>query len=196
MGRKGTMFARWIIVVALSSLVVACQPPGEETPPSAPEKPAGEPAGKPTETPVAQKEKAARQAAKPAAARAVDASPPATEYDLDDDAVEYRAQPRPRPRRQQPARSAPVRTVEVTLRSTPPDATASVDGTVIGKTPVLWRAPSDGKAHEFTFVLAGYSVARYRFVPTSNGIVHGTLKRLPVKKRKAPPKGDAAQPAP
>lgn len=41
---------------------------------------------------------------------------------------------------------------------------------------------ADGRPHEFTFVLPGYAIARYRFIPVRDGIVHGTLSPL-----KAPP---------
>jgi len=68
--------------------------------------------------------------------------------------------------------------LELLLRSTPPGARAEVDGKPVGVTPVLYRAPRDGKARQFTFVRAGYSMARYRFVPTRSGIVHGTLDAL------------------
>jgi len=68
--------------------------------------------------------------------------------------------------------------LELLLRSSPPGARAEVDGKPVGVTPVLYRAPRDGKARQFTFVRAGYSMARYRFVPTRSGIVHGTLEAL------------------
>ncbi len=77
--------------------------------------------------------------------------------------------------------AAPVRrarTLEITLRSTPPGATAAVDGRVIGPTPTFWRGKATGHAREFTFVLGDHAMARYRFVPTTNGVVHATLKPL------------------
>jgi hypothetical protein len=57
-------------------------------------------------------------------------------------------------------------------------AIASVDGSRLGVTPVVWGGDG-GIAHEFTFVMAGHALARYRFVPVTNGIVHGTLARIP-----------------
>jgi len=63
------------------------------------------------------------------------------------------------------------------LRSTPAGAIAAVDGIRLGPTPALWDGEA-GAAHEFTFVLAGHALARYRFVPLVSGVVHGTLVRI------------------
>lgn len=71
-----------------------------------------------------------------------------------------------------------LRPVQILLRSTPPSAIAAVDGVRLGPTPVLWEGMLDGLPHEFTFVMAGHSLARYRFVPVTSGIVHGTLVKL------------------
>jgi hypothetical protein len=68
--------------------------------------------------------------------------------------------------------------VELVLRSTPPGATASIDGKEIGVTPTFWSGAADQRAHEFTFVKAGHSMARYRFVATHSGVVHGNLAKL------------------
>ncbi len=68
-----------------------------------------------------------------------------------------------------------ARQLEILLRSTPPGALAAVDGVAIGQTPILWEGEFTGREREFTFTLAGYTAARYRFVPTSNGVVHGKL---------------------
>jgi hypothetical protein len=67
---------------------------------------------------------------------------------------------------------------QLLLRSTPAGAVAAVDGILIGRTPVLWEGLLDGQAHEFTFAMAGHALARYKFVPVTSGIVHGTLVRL------------------
>jgi hypothetical protein len=67
---------------------------------------------------------------------------------------------------------------QLLLRSTPTGAIAAVDGVRLGATPVLWEGVFDGQTHEFTFVMAGHALARYRFVPVTNGIVHGTLIKL------------------
>jgi hypothetical protein len=72
----------------------------------------------------------------------------------------------------------PTRAVELLLRSTPPGAIASIDGQPLGKTPILWAGKTDGQPREFTFALPGYAVARYRFIPTRSGVVHGSLRRL------------------
>ncbi len=70
------------------------------------------------------------------------------------------------------------RMVELTLRSTPPGAEAAIDGRLIGPTPTYWRGPLTGQPREFTFVMPDYAMARYRFVPTTNGVVHATLLPL------------------
>ena len=70
------------------------------------------------------------------------------------------------------------RTLEITLRSTPAGAVAAVDGVVIGRTPTYWEGDFTGREREFTFVLAGHAIGRYRFVPTASGVVHAPLVRL------------------
>jgi len=77
-------------------------------------------------------------------------------------------------------RSAPGRTLRLTLRSTPPSAMATVDGMRIGPTPTYWEGPATGKPRNFVFTLRGHAMARYRFVPTTDGVVHATLKKLVV----------------
>ncbi len=64
------------------------------------------------------------------------------------------------------------------LRSSPPGAVAAVDGVAVGPTPTLWEGTVNATPREFTFVLPGYAIARYRFVPTRSGIVHGTLEPI------------------
>jgi hypothetical protein len=80
--------------------------------------------------------------------------------------------------RQQPSTLQPPHAghaIDVMLRSAPPGATVSVDGVVVGTTPAYWYGAADGREHEFTFVLPGHAVARYRFVPVSNGFIHARL---------------------
>jgi hypothetical protein len=69
----------------------------------------------------------------------------------------------------------PARPIDVMLRSTPNGAQAAVDGIVIGPTPAYWNGNADGREHEFTFVLSGHAIARYRFVPISSGTIHARL---------------------
>lgn len=69
--------------------------------------------------------------------------------------------------------------LHLTLRSTPPGARVLVDGEPVGRTPAYWEGKAKGRAREIAFVLPGYEMARYRFVPTQSGIVHATLDRLP-----------------
>jgi hypothetical protein len=102
------------------------------------------------------------------------------------------------PRRSWRARKG--RPIEIILRSSPPGAVVAVDGLAIGPTPSIWKGFADASAHEFSFVLPGYAVARYRFVPTRSGFVHGQLE--PIKAdasggvRTAPPRATpTAQPA-
>jgi hypothetical protein len=92
-------------------------------------------------------------------------------FHLDDPEVEYEV-----PRR--PSRARKGRPIEIVLRSSPPGAIAAVDGATIGATPAIWEGLADTTAREFTFVLPGYAIARYRFVPTQSGIVHGTLEPI------------------
>jgi hypothetical protein len=70
------------------------------------------------------------------------------------------------------------RNLEILLRSSPAGAMAAVDGVAIGQTPILWEGDFTGREREFTFALAGHTTARYRFVPTSNGVVHGRLEEV------------------
>jgi hypothetical protein len=81
---------------------------------------------------------------------------------------------------QPPARPAAGRSrpIDIVLRSSPPGATAAVDGVPIGPTPTYWSGDANGREHEFTFVLPGYAFARYRFVPITSGIVHARLEVL------------------
>ena len=67
------------------------------------------------------------------------------------------------------------RPVDITLRSSPSGAEASVDGRVVGNTPTFSSVMADGAAHEFTFVLPHHTVARYRFVPITSGVIHARL---------------------
>jgi len=75
------------------------------------------------------------------------------------------------------------------LHSTPAGATVAIDGMSIGATPTVWRAPRDGKKHEFTFFMEGYDPSTYRFFPIKDGVVHGSLKRV-----RRPKKPSRAQP--
>jgi hypothetical protein len=97
------------------------------------------------------------------------------------------------------------RTVEILLRSSPPGALALVDGEQIGKTPTYWEGEFTGREREFTFVLPGYALARYRFVPIANGIVHARLDAVlgsgplpfpPIPEKEKPRRPAGARPAP
>ncbi len=102
---------------------------------------------------------------------ATDPPSASNEFHLDGADIEYEAARRDdRPRKGRP--------IELVLRSTPSGATAAIDGVAIGRTPAVWQGSTDGSPREFTFVLPGYSIARYRFIPMQSGVVHGTLGRL------------------
>jgi len=90
-------------------------------------------------------------------------------------------------------KSSPQRILRLTLRSTPPGATALVDGVPIGTTPTYWEGPATGKPRNFVFTLPGHTLARYRFVPTTDGVVHATLKKLAAQTPDAGVPGAAAE---
>jgi len=98
-------------------------------------------------------------------------APDTSGFHLDDPEIEYEI-----PRRSNRSRKGPP--IQIVLRSSPPGAVAAVDGVTIGPTPSLWEGMADTATREFTFVLPGYAIARYRFVPTRSGIVHGTLESI------------------
>lgn len=101
----------------------------------------------------------------------------------DDDVAAARG-PAPRPKSRTP------RPIDIALKSTPPGATAAVDGRPIGITPTFWAGESDGLEHEFTFTRPGYAYARYRFVPVTSGVLHATLEAMPAE----PPPGPMIAP--
>ena len=76
----------------------------------------------------------------------------------------------------QPARQG--HPIDVILRSSPQNAEAAVDGVPLGPTPAYWSGVADGREHEFTFVLPGHAVARYRFVPITSGVIHARLEPI------------------
>lgn len=90
-----------------------------------------------------------------------------------------------------PDRAAPRerRYLQLMLKSTPSGAVTAVDGKVLGRTPLFWEGEFTGREREFTFVLPGYAMARYRFVPVRDGFVHGRLEKV------ASDLGDAGVPA-
>ena len=89
----------------------------------------------------------------------------------------------PEPVRDDPRRAPPTirpsHPIDVILLSTPNGAEAAVDGQPLGPTPAYWNGTADGREHEFTFVLPGHAVARYRFVPITSGVIHARLERVP-----------------
>lgn len=75
-------------------------------------------------------------------------------------------------------RNRNARIIGIMLRSSPPGAIAAVDGQPIGPTPTYWEGEFTGGEREFTFALARHAVARYRFIPTTSGVVHGRLEPI------------------
>lgn len=99
--------------------------------------------------------------------------------------------PVPMPVPSPPERPAPQRPrLMLTLRSTPAGAAASVDGRLVGTTPVRWEMEDDGKTHDFGFVLVGHAPWKLRFSPARDGVIHATLEPLP----DGPDAGAAAAP--
>jgi hypothetical protein len=72
----------------------------------------------------------------------------------------------------------PTTPIGIMLKSTPPGATVFVDGQNVGVTPKYWAGIADGNEHDFAFTRPGYALARYRFVPVSNGTLHASLERV------------------
>jgi hypothetical protein len=87
-----------------------------------------------------------------------------------------------RPVSPQPLPGRDRRAIDVTLRSTPPGALVSVDGTPVGNTPAFWSGFADGREHQFVFTLPGHAIARYRFVPVSSGVIHARLDPIAVER--------------
>lgn len=167
-------------LVACAIVLAGCK--SEETPP-----PVADASVAPTPTPAPasrpradEPHRLARAAPDPSGSKASPGAgdPSVGDYHLDPDP----ASTPPRARRPRHA----TRPIELLLRSTPPGAMASVDGQPAGKTPTLWTGETDGRLREVTFALPGYSVARYRFIPTRSGVVHGTLHRLVTEKDAGP----------
>jgi hypothetical protein len=75
-----------------------------------------------------------------------------------------------------PRMSAAKPRLQITLRSSPAGASASVDGRLIGTTPVRWVVEDDGKDHLFEFVLSGFAPWKLRFSPSRDGVIHATME--------------------
>jgi hypothetical protein len=78
-----------------------------------------------------------------------------------------------------PAEPASRRRLELSLRSTPSGAAASLDGRLVGTTPMSLEVADDNRAHEFTFVLPGHEPWKLRFAPIKDGVIHATLRPRP-----------------
>ncbi len=78
-----------------------------------------------------------------------------------------------------PPAPPPRSRLHIQLRSTPPGAEAAVDGSPVGRTPTIAEIEDDGREHEFTFLLAGYGLERYRTRPVQSGVIHAQMHALP-----------------
>jgi hypothetical protein len=169
----------YYVLAALLGSALACAEPEPEERVSAPRPAEKAEPRVPVATPPAAPPPAAESAPPaPSHEREQGATDDASAFHLDDPEVEYEV-----PRR--PSRSRKGRPIEIVLRSSPPGAVAAVDGVSIGVTPSIWEGVADATAREFTFVLPGYAIARYRFVPTRSGIVHGTLEPIKTEEDEA-----------
>ena len=65
--------------------------------------------------------------------------------------------------------------LHLTLRSTPPGASATVDGRIAGVTPVRWEIEDDARQHEFVFTMNGFEPWRLKFSPSQDGVIHAAL---------------------
>lgn len=66
--------------------------------------------------------------------------------------------------------------LQIQLRSTPSGAEVSVDGQPRGTTPATVDLADDARDHEFTFILAGYAMERYKFRPVKGGVIHAKMR--------------------
>lgn len=87
------------------------------------------------------------------------------------------------------------RPIDLTLRSSPPGSQVAVDGRIVGTTPTFSSVVADGSEHEFTFTLPHHTVARYRFVPITSGVIHARLEPV-ADEPAADPDDDAPEGAP
>jgi hypothetical protein len=89
------------------------------------------------------------------------------------------------------------RTLDLTLRSSPPGANAAVDGIPVGATPTHHSIEADGREHTFTFDLPHYVFRKYRFVPVQSGVIHARLEPVPTADEPdSSDSNDVVQPAP
>lgn len=194
--RRSRHFA-FSLVIALAVATIGCadqgdeggdqSPPPSQPPPAETTRLAGEsdaaPAAHPAGSSVDHSGADSAETAPGDSSAHIPVYDPASGYHLDE-VVEY----------VRPARKpAPVakKQIQITLRSSPPGALASVDGAVIGRTPTLWVGEANAE-RQFTFVLPGYVMARYRFIATTDGTVHGQLTKMT---KDAPDAGVANTPA-
>jgi serine/threonine-protein kinase len=86
--------------------------------------------------------------------------------------------PAPTPAPSPPAPPAAPAMIEAALDSTPPGALVSVDGVVIGTTPMTWRTPPSGRPTTLTFSLDGYKPEVIPALPSPSLRLAPTLRRL------------------
>lgn len=166
-----TKLGRPLLVLAIA--VAACSGEASDERPAPAPKPADAPAS-PSQSPSPSPSPPV-----PAAPAAPPPVPDTPGTHLDDDA------PARTPAHPAQQTHVPARPIDITLRTTPSGARATIDGVPIGMTPTFWAGDANGKEHEFTFVYDGrtptgqrFAVARYRFVPVTSGIIHVKLEPL------------------
>jgi hypothetical protein len=150
--------------LAIAALAIACSGGGDDA--------------DPTRTPTRKMSTAAPVAA-PIDAGVVETAPPVAAPTGPEDGW---LDPTPESGTWKPSNSAKRKRerhmVYIQLRSSPAGATVMIDGQRVGVTPTYWEGETDGKAHDFVFILEGYKVEHYRFVPVTSGHLNAPLKKL------------------
>ncbi len=71
------------------------------------------------------------------------------------------------------------REIQVVIESKPSGAAVSIDGQLLGQTPLSHLTVGDGRQHVFSFRLAGHEDTRVSMLLLRDGVVTGVLKPLP-----------------
>ncbi|MSP16998.1 MAG: PEGA domain-containing protein [Myxococcales bacterium] len=88
-----------------------------------------------------------------------------------------------------PAPPAPL--LELAVRSRPDGATLTIDGRVVGTTPVVFTLPATGEERLLALDLRGYQPVTYRATPVRSGLL-ADLVLVPVA-LPVPPKSNGAK---
>ncbi len=71
------------------------------------------------------------------------------------------------------------REIQVVIESKPSGAAVSIDGQLLGQTPLSHLTVGDGRQHVFSFRLLGYEDTKVSMLLLRDGVVTGVLKPLP-----------------